>query len=129
MQKLSKITSWILYVLLAITVVTFAFFYFGGGMEKPVIEEYFEPKYTDLVLYYAFIILAIGVVLTFVFAIIQFALEFRDNPKFAFRSLGTMVGFFGLLAITYFCGSDTPLNIVGYEGTQNTEGWLKLTDI
>ena len=127
MQNLSKATSWVLYTFLAITVVFFAMFYIGGNVDD--LAEYREPVYTDIILYYGFAILGIGIVCTVVSAIIQFVIKLKEQPKDGVRSLITLAGFAALLIITYSMGNGEPLNIVGYEGTQNTEGWLKLTDM
>jgi hypothetical protein len=34
-----------------------------------------------------------------------------------------------LLGVTYTIGDGTPLNMIGYDGTENVPFWLKITDM
>ena len=129
MRHLSKYTSWILYGLLLITVVFFALFYLGGNLPAPEGTEFLEPVYTGLILNFAYIVLGIGLVLALGFAILQFIVLLKDNPKDALSTLAIFAAFALLLVITWFIGSGEPLNLPAYDGADNTYFWLKLTDM
>ena len=109
------------------TVICFCLFYFGGVVDPNV--EYLEPVNTGVVLNLAYTTLGIGLVLTVVFALYQFALQFKDHPKDAFRTLITLGAFVLLLVITWSMGSGEPLVLPAYDGSDNVYFWLKLTDM
>lgn len=127
MQNINKYTSWILYGLMLVTVVCFGFFYLGGNVNPDA--EYLEPIYTGLVLDLAYIVVVVGIVATVIFALYQFAVQLKDHPKEAFRTLLTLGAFALLLVITWAMGSGEPLNLPAYDGSDNTYFWLKLTDM
>jgi hypothetical protein len=71
------------------------------------------------------------IIVTVVIAVAMF-FTFRyyiKNPRKAGKSLIFVAGFFFLLLLTYFFGSDKPLEIKGYEGQENTPFWLRITDM
>ena len=127
MQKINKYSSWILYGLMLLTVVVFGLFYMGGNVDPNA--EVLEPVYTGAVLNLAYIVVAIGVVSTVAFALFQFAVQLKDHPKEAFKTLLTLGAFVLLLVITWLAGSGEPLNMPAYDGTDNVYFWLKLTDM
>lgn len=127
MQNLSKYTSAILYLLLAVAVAVFVMFFTGGYVD--VDAEYLEPVNTDLVLNLSYIVIAIGIVLTVLFAAYQFIMQLLHAPMKALGALASVGAFAALLFISWTLGSGQPLAIPGYEGTQNVHFWLKLTDM
>ncbi|MEG1617750.1 MAG: hypothetical protein RR202_12975 [Bacteroidales bacterium] len=128
MQNINKYSSWILYGLMLITVICFGMFYFGGNVETAD-PEFPEPIFTGLVLNFAYITMAIGFVLTVVFALYQFAMQLKDHPKEAISTLITLGAFVLLLFISWTLGSGEPLNLPAYDGSDNVYFWLKLTDM
>ncbi|MEG0949596.1 MAG: hypothetical protein RR212_10095 [Bacteroidales bacterium] len=127
MQNINKYSSWILYGLMLVTVVVFGFFYLGGNVNPDA--EYLEPNYTGLVLNLAYIVVVIGLVCTMLFALYQFAVQLKDHPKEAFKTLLTLGAFALLLVITWAMGNGEPLHLPAYDGSDNTYFWLKLTDM
>lgn len=127
MQNLSKYTSAILYLLLAVAIAVFAMFFTGGYVDADA--EYLEPIYTDLVLNLSYIVIAVGLVFTVVFAAYQFIMQLMDAPMKALGTLASIGAFAALLFVSWSVGSGEPLAIPGYEGTQNVYFWLKLTDM
>ena len=127
MQNLSKVTSFILYGLLLAAVVSFIMFFTGGYVD--VDAEYLEPVYTDLVLNFGYVVIGVGLVCTTLFALYQFATQLMDAPKEAFKTIGSLAAFAILMGASWVAGSGEPMNIPGYEGTDNVYFWLKLTDM
>jgi hypothetical protein len=127
MQSISKFTSWILYGLMLITVVCFGLFYFGGSVDPNA--EYVEPVHTELVLNLAYVVVAVGLLATVLFALWQFGMQLKDHPKKALKTLASLGLFVVLLVVSWAIGSGEPLNLPAYDGTDNTYFWLKLTDM
>lgn len=120
MNKLSKIISYVLYALLAVTVV-FTIMYFTGG-DVPG-EAYQTPVYTDLFLNWAkFLVLATACI-TIVFEIVNVVL----NPKNAVRSLISIALLVVIAFVSYAIADGTPMNLgAGYEGGDNIPSMLKM---
>ena len=131
--KISRISRWTLYALSAVTIVLIALFFFGGNVspenQYAELVGIVEPNFTNGLLYWKYILLAITVFAVFAFSIMGFINSFRHNRKRAINSLLTLVVFAVLLVIAYTIGDGTPLNILGYEGTDNVPAMLKLTDM
>jgi hypothetical protein len=127
MQNFGKITSWVLYALLIITVVVFGMFYLGGNVDPSA--EILEPVYTDLVLDMMYATVIIGLVLAVLFSIFQFGTLLKDNPKKALGSIGYLLGFAAVLVVSWSFGSGEPLNLPAYDGSDNVPFWLKITDM
>lgn len=130
MSKLTyRVSYYLLYALFAIIVVVLGLFYFGGQTEIPIVPDMSSPIHTDTLLYLIYGLLGLTVLVTVVAFIIQFASALKDNPLAALRSLLGLILLAALLIITWSAGSDEPLVITGYEGTENVPFWLKLTDM
>lgn len=129
MSKFLKILpKLLLYLLSAITVVV-TILEFGGGVVDPS-AEYVEPNYLDLYLGWTVIVIAIAVLATLIMSLTKLSTSFRKDTKGSVRSLIGFILFIGLLLVTYSLGSDTPLKIIGYEGTESSDPfWLKTTDM
>lgn len=131
--KISRISRWTLYALSAVTIVLIALFFLGGTVqpENQYVElvGIAEPSFTDGLLYWIYILLGITIFSVFAFSVIGFINNFRHNRKRAINSLLTLLVFAVLLVVAYALGDGTPLNILGYEGTDNVPAMLKLTDM
>lgn len=131
--RIQKVSGSVLLVMLLITVVILGLFFFGG--ETPVSQRLVadtsmsEPVQTDALIYWMYILLAVTVFITIAGAIFQFGSKLVDSPKTAIRSLLGLIMIVLLLVVTYSVGSDVPLVIPGYEGTENVPFWLKITDM
>ncbi|TLX74975.1 hypothetical protein E9993_11320 [Labilibacter sediminis] len=119
MSKLSKILSYVLYALLAVTVV-FTIMYFTGG-DVPG-EAYTTPVYTDLILNWAKFLVVATAGITILFEVVNVAL----NPKNAMRSLVSIAVLIVIAFVSYGLADGTPLNLGGYEGSDNVPSMLKL---
>lgn len=128
-MKIQKVSGSVLYIALAITLVILGLFFFGGENPNPIVPEMSQPNYTDPLIYWMYILLAIAVLVTVAAAIFQFVTNFMDSPKSAIRSLLGLVALVLVLIISWSIGSDQTLVMQGYSGTENVPFWLKLTDM
>ncbi len=131
--RIQNVSGAVLYVLLGVTAVVLALFFFGG--ETPLEERTVadlskeEPLYTNLLLGWMYVLAGLVLLLTLCMMARRFALAWVVSPREALRPwLGA-----GLLAVvllvSWLLGSDVPLDIPGYDGTENTPFWLKLADM
>lgn len=127
--KIRKISSWTLLAVTLITLVVLGMFFLGGDNE-PYKGEMWNPVYVDLLLYWQYILFAITVAAGIIFAILQFATNFKQDPKGGMMGLGVLVLFFGMLFITFSIGDTTKLPVMNSEAQAfNTDFWLKVTDM
>ena len=119
--------------LILISIAIFCLFYFGGDTpeaERLVADtSMWEPAHTDALLFWLYALGAIAILVTLITVCYQIVSTLKHSPKDAMMSLLGIVLLVVLLGVTYTIGDGTPLNIVGYEGTENTETWLKITDM
>lgn len=129
--KIHKTSKVVLYTIMGITVLILAFFLLGGEVpvEERVVPTISEPRFTDLLMYWVYALLAISVLVLIAFAVSDFISSWKARPKSAFRSLLVVLVFVAMLIITFAIGSGTPLNIVGYTGSENVPIFLKITDM
>ena len=80
-------------------------------------------------LYLMYALFGIAIAATVIAAVFQFGAALKDNPASAIKSLLGLVLLVVVLIIAWAMGSGTPMNIPGYEGTDNVYFWLKLTDM
>ena len=131
--KISRISRWTLYAMSVVTVALIGLFFLAGNVQPE--QQYAElvgltePTFTDALLYWVYILLAITILAVFVFSIFGFINNLRYSRKKAINSLVTLLIFAVLLIIAYSIGDGEPLNILGYEGPDNVKGMLKLTDM
>ncbi len=81
---------------------------------------------TDIALIWAYILVIITLIIALVFSLIFMF----SNTRNLVRGLLILVGAAVLVGVAYMLGSDTPLQIVGYEGTDNEDPQvLRLVDM
>ncbi|MDR2816514.1 MAG: hypothetical protein LBB62_07420 [Proteiniphilum sp.] len=129
--KIHRASRFTLYIGVLITLAVMALFYLGGQVpaHEKIAADMSQPKFTDLVLYWAYILLAITVIILVGFAIVGFVKGLKENPKKALGGFLSLVGLAAVLVITYMIGDGTLLNIPGYEGEDNTSSTLKIADM
>ncbi len=123
-----KISNSILWLCMMVTVGIFAFFYFSGTIEVPG-SDIPEPKHVSALLYWVDIILVITIAALLLFAAYRFYCKIKEDPKSAWKSLAMIIFLTLLMVAGYSLGDDTPVQISGYDGKENTPVWLKLTDM
>ena len=120
-NKVRKIISIILYVLMGISLILVVMFYFGNvvpGTEGTGMEE---PLITGKILFWAAILVILTAGLTIIFPIIHLI----SNPKSAKQVLFVFLGVAILIFIAYSLASNEVLEIPGYTGKGNVPGTLK----
>ena len=124
----NKISNSVLWLCMMVTVGVFALFYFSGNVEMPTTDAP-EPKHTPLLLSWTGIVLLLSICVFIFFSLYRFYRKFKEDSRSAWRSLIFFLLLIFLLAITYLLGNDAPVDIPGYDGKENTQVWLKLTDM
>ncbi len=119
MSKLAKIISFVLYALIAITVVFLIMFYTGGDVPG---ETYVTPVYTDAFLNWAKFLAVAAAVLTILFEVYHVV----TNPKNAVRSLISIAVLAIIAFVSYGLADGTPMNLGAYEGSDNVPSMLKM---
>lgn len=129
--KIRKISSWTFLASIIISLVVIALFLFGGqvGADQKIIADLSQPAYTDMMLYWAYALLGVTIVVLVLFAILGFFQNLKVNRKGALGSLLVLVALAALFGITYSIGSGELLHIPGYEGADNNPTTLKMTDM
>ena len=122
MQKIQRYLNIMTIVMAVVTVVILVLFLAGGAEPN---SSLYSPLYTDELLYWSYILLAIAVILAVAFPIIKFI----TNPKEGLKAL-IFIGVAAVIfLIAYALADGTPLEMPGYTGTDNVPSMLILTDV
>jgi len=122
--NIGKILNITLIVIMSITgVITFMYFYAGYTPESAG-SLYPEPIYTSVLLNWSYLLFALAIVATLVFAL----LALIKNPKNAMSTLIVLAVFGVIILVSYLMADGTLLNLPGYTGTDNTPAMLKFAD-
>lgn len=127
--KIRKISSTILWVLLAISVVVCGVFFLGGKTVEP---ETGNTNYhqTGILLFLVYGLGILTLLTTIVFSLLSFIKGFKTNRKRAITNLVMILCLLAILLITYALGDGTPLVGVHEDSVEfNTSGWLKTIDM
>lgn len=116
-----KILNIITIVMFAITVVILGLFMFGGEVPN---QLYPTPVYTASMLNWAYLLFGIAIILAVIFPVVRLA----TRPKEAMKSFIGLAAVVVLVLIAYAISDGTPMNIVGYSGTDNVPSILKFSD-
>ena len=134
-SKLSyKVSYYVLYAMFALILIVLGLFFFGGDAQGAAVmagvdPEMWQPANTDALLYLMYGLFAVAVIATIVAAIFQFGSALKDNPVSAIKSLIGLILLVLVMVVSWAMGSEEPLNIPGYDGTDNVPFWLKITDM
>jgi hypothetical protein len=80
---------------------------------------------TDIALMWAYVLILITLIAAIVFPLIAVI----SNPKALIRLVIVLAGFAVLVVVSYLLASDTAMEIIGYDGTGNSDpGTLKMVD-
>ncbi|ADV45227.1 hypothetical protein [Bacteroides helcogenes] len=135
MAKLSyKVSYYVLYAMLAAILVVLGLFYFGGDAQGDAVlmsvdAEMWQPAQTDALIYLMYGLFVVAIIATVVGVVFQFGAALKDNPGAALKSLIGLLILVAVVVVSWVMGSDEPLKIPGYSGTDNVPFWLKLTDM
>ncbi len=123
-MNIQRISSIVLWILLALSVVLVGIFYFGNyvpGTEGTPMEE---PLITNKILLWAFILMILTLIVALVFPLIYIIM----NPKSAIRLVIILAVVAVFVFIAYSLGSDEIMNMPGYNGPDNVGPVLKKAD-
>ena len=129
-MKASKIASIVYYVLLALSAVVFVlFFCVGFGNQESLPSGFYKsPQFTDLLMWWMYILVAVCAVCTVAGAVTAKGGKIDSNmPAWGERlaKVGLWL-FLPVLVITWFVGSKAP--IVTGTGLYEDAFWLQATD-
>ena len=126
-KLIPKVTLW---VLMLVGIVATALFFLGGSEGSlEVAGDFLEiPKFTNVLLYWIYVLVALVILVTFGFVIAKFVETFKVNPKRGLVSVGVVLGAIALCALCWFLGSPEKVEILGYEGTDNVGNMARMSD-
>jgi chromate transport protein ChrA len=130
-NKIQKISSLILWIILGLSLIVALLFYFGGEVPETrrIIFGYSQPVFSGLFIDWTLFVLSLCLCLVIFFPLYKWIINFNANPVRALLSIAGFLIIIVLLAITWLIGKGTPLNIINYSGHENTYFWLKLSDM
>ena len=123
-MNIHRIANISLWVLMALSLILVALFFFGNYVSGTEGTPYEEPLITDKILLWAFILLIIGLAVALIFPLGYLIM----NPKNAIRPLIILVVVAALVFISYLLASDEVLNMPAYNGPDNVGPVLKKAD-
>ena len=127
-KLIPKVTILVLMLLGILAAVMF----FVGGSEGSleVAGDFLNiPKYTDLLLYWNYVLVAVVVLVTFGFVFAKLIETFKVDAKKGLLSVGVILAAVGLCALCWWLGSPEKIEILGYEGTDNVGFWAQYSDM
>ena len=128
LKSLPKIS---LLVLLALSAVVGVLFYVGGSADSIYVgdEAISVPKFTDSLLYWSYILMGVTADITIIIQVVSFVLKLKESPKAAIKSLLVIIALVIVIGGSFLLGSSNKIEIIGYEGMQNSGFWAKFTDM
>ena len=105
--------------------------FFVGGSEGSleVAGDFLDiPKFTDILLYWNYVLVAVVILVTFGFVIAKLIETFKVDAKRGLVSVGVVLGAVALCALCWFLGSPEKVEILGYEGTDNVGAMARMSD-
>ncbi|MFW6226476.1 MAG: hypothetical protein ACOC31_00065 [Bacteroidota bacterium] len=120
-MSLSRVLSILLYILMAVSAVLVALFYFGGVVEGTEGTNLEEPVITNTILNWSYGLLIFAAIIAIIFPIVYLIMNPKNAKKALFAILG--LGVVGLVA--YMLADNSLLELTGYTGTDNNPNTLK----
>jgi H+/Cl- antiporter ClcA len=129
--KIHRTSRMTLIIGVIISLAVMAMFYLGGQVpaHEKIVADMSQPKFTDIVLYWAYTLLAITIGVLIIFALVSFLKQLKNRPKKALAGLLVILALVALLVVAFIAGDGTLLNIPGYDGGDNNPKTLKMTDM
>lgn len=117
-EKILKIVTIIMF---AITLVILGMFIWGGNVPD---QQYTTPVYTASLLNWGYVLFIIAVIAAVIFPVVRLF----TRPKQAMKSFIGLAALAVVVLIAYAMADGTPMNIIGYSGTDNVPSRLILSD-
>jgi len=129
--KIHRTSKMTLIIGVIISLAVMALFYLGGQVpaQEKIVADMSQPKFTDIVLYWAYTLLVITIAVLVIFALVSFLKQLKNAPKKAMSGLLVILALVALLVVAFLAGDGTLLNIPGYDGADNQPRTLKMTDM
>ena len=105
----------------AVTAVILGMFIWGGDVPD---QQYTTPVYTASLLNWAYVLFVIAVIAAVIFPIVRLF----TRPKQAMKSFIGLAALAVVVLIAYAMADGTPMNIIGYSGTDNVPSRLIFSD-
>ena len=115
-NKLSKILSISLYVLLAVSVVFTVIFYMGNKVPGTEGTAFEEPKITENMIIWAYILFGIAAIAAIIFPLINLI----KNPINAKNVLIVILIFAVIIGVSYLLASSEPISFLKVEASEST---------
>ncbi len=120
-MAISKLSQYILWALMAISLVLVGIFFFGGFVKGTEGTGASEPIITEVILRWAYILLFITLAI-----VVAFQLTFMFINIKALKNTGIILGVAGVFVfISYMLADDTLIDLIMYSGPDNVPGTLK----
>ncbi|UCH14177.1 MAG: hypothetical protein JSV22_13880 [Bacteroidales bacterium] len=120
-NKLARIISISLYVLMAVSVVFALLFYMGNKVPGTEGTAFEEPKITENMMIWAYILFGIAAIAAIIFPLINLI----KNPLNAKNFLIVLLIFIVIVGISYLTASSEPISFLKVDATEKT---LKMVD-
>ena len=129
--KIHRASKMALIIGVRVSLIVMGLFYLGGQVpvQEKIAADLSQPKFTDIVLYWSYVLLVITIAALILFAIAAFFKQLKESPKKALSGFLVLVGIAALFVVTFLIGDGTLMNIPGYDGSDNTPKTLKMTDM
>ena len=129
--KIHRTSKMTLIIGVIISLAVMALFYMGGQVpaQEKIVADMSQPKFTDIVLYWAYTLLVITIAVLVIFALVSFLKQLKNAPKKAMSGLLAILALVALLVVAFIAGDGSLLNIPGYDGADNQPKTLKITDM
>ena len=122
-----KTSSYTFLALVAISVIVFALFLFGGS--ELDMKENKVYAYTDVLIYWTYALGILSVVTVLFFVVKDFITELSASPSGALKKIAGPIALVVLLLVTYAIGDTTPLKLNEEAQRFNAPFWLKFSDM
>ena len=115
---------------MAVGIIASVMFFVGGSEGSlEVAGDFLDiPKFTDILLYWNYVLVGVVILVTFGFVIAKLVDTFKVDPKRGLTSVGVIVAAIGLCVLCWFLGSPEKVEILGYEGTDNVGNMARMSD-
>lgn len=128
-ELMNKISSYVFYVLMAISAVVLILFFLVGFDNTMMIASgpATAPEHTDTLMWWMYVLTAACLALMAVFSFLQFCASLKTNPKGAIKGILSLVLFVLLFGGAYALADDAAITINGKAFAES--GTLIFTDV
>ena len=117
-----KIAQYVLWVLMAASLVFIVLFFMGGFVEGTEGTNFAEPRILEAILKWTYVLLGITLAVTIIFPIIFMFTNLQTLKRLGIVVLISAV----LIFISYRLADDTVMDLIGYNGPDNVPATLKV---